>query len=390
MYTTQVVESITGIEQNQWDALRNDNPYMKYGWLKTYELMNADNVKPLYILVLRDYELVGATVCYIFQKGISYPGLDYSLFGRLRKIASRLTVSLLPALICCPGRGRGKHFLIARDCDSAGKERISRTLLDTIEREANNCSLSIVFNNVLEEDGDLRCLLSKNNYCETLSLPLNYLNVTWNTFKEYKMYVRKIKPSMKKTINREINKSRKEGVIIQPVHMINAYEKELYQLLDANQRKYNARPIPFREGFLSELKHNLNDDVIIYSAVKNGKLQGTSLCLKQNDVAFVTMVGVNHALAKNDCTYFNIAYYRPIEDAISWGIKKMYFGNAMYAMKMRRGCLITDTYIFYKPVKGYLNALIKPWFYIQGKWYKKKFVKARNRKPHLEKKRKNK
>jgi predicted N-acyltransferase len=84
------------------------------------------------------------------------------------------------------------------------------------------------------------------------------------------------------------------------------------------------------------------------------------------------MVGVDHALAGPDATYFMLTYYRPIQYAIDKRLKRIYFGNAQYALKQRRGCKISNSYIFYKSPRPAVNNLVGLWFLVHRIWFEKK------------------
>ena len=47
--------------------------------------------------------------------------------------------------------------------------------------------------------------------------------------------------------------------------------------------------------------------------------------------------------ARGEFTYFTLAFYRPIADAIAAGVRRFYLGTLLYAMKVRRGCHVVPT-----------------------------------------------
>jgi hypothetical protein len=113
-------------------------------------------------------------------------------------------------------------------------------------------------------------------------------------------------------------------------------------------------------------------DAVIFIARKGCHITGTHILLKRGEIGHQNMVGVDHDLAGNDFTYFNIVFYRPITDAIAWGIKRLWLGVAMYDLKRRRGCKLSPAYHFYKSTRPLKNRLVAPWFWLHSAWWSRK------------------
>lgn len=376
MHTVEIVNSIKGLKREEWDALIDDNIFASYGWLKTVERTFVGDVSPEYILVKDSGRLIGAAVCYVSNKTTNPDiNLNNFMFGRLMKYTSKLGISFMPSFICCPMKCHGEHFLVEKGTDEEKRGVIMGELLDAIEKESSAIKLSVSFTNVLDEETELIQLLDKRGYKKMLSLPLNYLDIEWSSFEGYKKYVGRISKNMKQNIKKEINRNRREGVIIKTLEELDGYEGRLYELMNNNYFKYNRIPFPFRREFFKRLKDNLGKDVVIYISVKKDNLTGVCILLKRNEVGYASFVGVDHAFAGNDATYFNIMYYNPIMEAISYKTKKLYFGLGMYELKARRGCKVSDAYVFYKSFNKIKNIAIKPWFDFHSFWIRKNYRK---------------
>jgi hypothetical protein len=74
-------------------------------------------------------------------------------------------------------------------------------------------------------------------------------------------------------------------------------------------------------------------------------------------------------MAGKDFTYFNIAYYRPIMDAILNQTDRLYYGRGFYRLKARRGCVTKNLYMYYKSFNGLRNIAIRLWFGFISTWY---------------------
>ncbi len=174
-------------------------------------------------------------------------------------------------------------------------------------------------------------------------------------------------PSMKKSISRHINKNKKAGVIIEQLKDIDVNEDRLFALLEMNYRKYN-RSIPLKPDFFQRVKENFGDNAVINIATKEEKITGVNIEFRKGNEAVIGYVGIDYKYSQNDLTYFNIMYYKPINEAIKDGLKRIYFGKALYKTKSKRGCKIGNAYLFYKSYKNKKKIRIKTWFLIHRLW----------------------
>jgi hypothetical protein len=93
--------------------------------------------------------------------------------------------------------------------------------------------------------------------------------------------------------------------------------------------------------------------------------------LQQERTAFAVAVGVDPALAADDYTYFQITYYSTIEQAIRSGISQIYFGRGAYDAKVRRGCSLSDTWL-YSRVRGTPRLAVGGWYRLSSAWNHRK------------------
>jgi len=158
-------------------------------------------------------------------------------------------------------------------------------------------------------------------------MPLCYLDIHWNSFNDYKAHIRSVSKNSWKSIKREMNKSKREGVLIRQLENVDFCEDRLDELVNMNINAYNRLPFMFSKAFYKRLKENLGNDATIYVAVKEGCITGVSISISKDGMISVPIAGVDHGMSGNDFTYFNITYYRPIMDAISSGKTRMNYGR---------------------------------------------------------------
>ena len=363
----EVVESISLASKDEWDRLADDI-YASHGWLRIIEESFLDPVEHRYFLARADGRLLGTSIAHIHLQSKDAFTLDDSVFGRTKQAASRLGLSLLPSLICGPLRAYGQHLKLDGGLDTETRNTVATALLDAMEKEAESRRIPISFNNVMRHEQDLMDLLKRRRFAWTVNFPLNVLDIHWKTPHEYRSFL------AKRNRTREINKNRREGVEISLVDAAEPEDDRLHDLLDENYVKYNGKPLPIKRNFIRLCRQYLGPEARIYTARKNGRIVGTAVLFHRDGVAYVTDVGVDHVATGNDCTYFNLSFYRPVSDAIGLGVQRLYHGTMMYPMKAQRGFQTTDIYLFHRPRNRLLRTLFIPLF-AAHRAFKSRFIR---------------
>jgi len=376
MYSVNIVESITELKKREWDELVSDNVFASYGWLKTVEETFSGEIYPRYVVIENSNRLVAAAVGYIFHKRRHVDDFDNILLGRLRGYVSNLGISFMPALICGPLFCYGKHFLISSDTGPEQRRLVITELLDTIEGIATGRGLPVGFTGVMDEESELVRLLANRKYRKALDVPLAFLDIKWGSFSEYVDHLKTISKKPKKVVKNEINRNQKEGVVIKLLKGPENHEARLGELVNDNSYRHNRRPFMFRQGFFTKLQENLGKEARFYVSTKHDAITGVCILLERNNIGYLPIVGVDHYKTANDFTYFNISFYKPISDAISEGITRLYFGRGMYELKARRGCSSKSVYTYYKPFDNIKNMAAWLWFAMLSVWNRCKLPKG--------------
>ena len=368
MYAINVVDSITQFAKEEWDALTNANPFSSFGWLKTIENTYLGDIDPKYVVVKAGNRLVAGAVCYVYRKTNFAEDLDDLLLGRAKLWAYKLGISFMPAFICWPLFGYGEHLLVRRELDSKQKRITIRRLFDRIEHEASKQKLPVAFVNVMDHESELVGILRSRGFNKCEHIPLTFMDIKWSSFDGYLKSLGGISKKDKKNVRNEINRNRREGTVIKELEAPDKYEERLSELLNAHSYRLNGRSFGFSKDFFRELKWNLGDDVTFYVSKKAGVLTGVSVDLWWNRTLHGLMVGVDPELPRNDYTYFNLAYYRQIMDAVLKQTKRFYNGRGVYEAKAKRGFKTANLYIYYKTFGKTKNIIIKPWFVLLSTW----------------------
>ena len=333
---------------------------MALAWFRAVEAGAVPAVRPHLIHLPGDPRI--ATVCYETRDGRS--GLDPTgfLLGALAPWAGRLGVSFLPALVCAPFRGHVGHL--------PGPER--GALLEQVETLADRLGLSLHFPRVLDEDEELCRLLATRGYWRTADRPVAVLDIVWNSFEHYLASLRR---SARSNVRIELRRNREAGIRIAEIDDVAALAPRLHQLVDAHYLRLNGVPIPFAEPFLPALKASLGSDATFYGAFHGETLVGVSVMLRHGDTSSGPIIG----LAARDVafSYFNLAFYRPITDAIAAGQRRLYLGTMLYEPKVRRGARVLATSHFYRGRSRSTHLVAAPWLMTHGWWARRhKFARA--------------
>ena len=97
------------------------------------------------------------------------------------------------------------------------------------------------------------------------------------------------------------------------------------------------------------------------------------MVLCHGDTAYAPYIGLD--AARGEFTYFTLAFYRPIADAIATGVRRFYLGTLLYAMKVRRGCHVVPTSQFYRGRSRTEHLALAPWFKMHA-WFARRYKYA--------------
>ena len=114
MNQVKIFNSISDVEKECWDALTENNIFMCYGWLKTFEETTNDLPLPYYITIFDENKIIAASVCYFDKKNEYTRSIDNVLLGRFKDFKLIKNASFLPAV---PGlRKKSGAWPVCRPC----------------------------------------------------------------------------------------------------------------------------------------------------------------------------------------------------------------------------------------------------------------------------------
>jgi predicted N-acyltransferase len=361
----QVHRSIDEFDALQWDRLAADSVFASVGWLRTVETHYRGGVEPYYVSIGHGERMVGAAVCYVFQKTDEVETPDDVWLGRAKQLMNRLGVSFLPALVCGTAFGNSSPVLVDAELSDSDRLGVIQELLAGVETQANKLAVGVGFLHVLESDSGLQESLGSRGYLAALDVPYAVMDISWDS---YDGYLDHLPRKNRREFRRQSNRHRKSTTKIETLIEVGDREADLRALVDLNSIKHNGRPFAFRDGFFGAVKKNLTERAQLYRASTDEASTGICLTLCGGQEIFTTIIGVDRS-AVDDFTYFEIGYRFPIAVAAARQIRRVHYARSMYAVKRRRGCYFINSTNYCKP-RGWRRNLAQLWLALLSAWNK--------------------
>lgn len=351
----KVFTSIDEIGKSSVDSMAVDG-FFTHGWFKTIEEQISTRMSPVYIVVFQDDKPVAIAPCYIDLMGqfFQYTPKLIPFYHRILLLGQKLKLFNYPALLVySPFCFRSKLLL----ADNLNEKHILALIVKKLEiicKEKKFLFSTFLF--VSAFDRLLVENLQNYSYLKFPTITTYYLDLHWPTFTEY---LKSLKRKTQKQIKHEIKKF-ENTQIVQTQKNFEELSQKFSDLVANLSSKYIGTR---QESRLTSLFIMLNkyapDKTKLFIAKKDNKIVGFSMALRHNDVLDMWIVGFDYEIqAKTDFTYFNLCYYLPIEWAINEGIKKIYFRWKAEEVKIKRGCLPEENYVFIKCHNHLLSVLI--------------------------------
>jgi len=138
-------------------------------------------------------------------------------------------------------------------------------------------------------------------------------------------------------------------------------ERDLHHLFKEILKAHRNEGKGIPDGFFSTAKQILGSKLHLTVAKKNNEVKGFVFTLKDNNRIEKPSYGVFTGFDSQDkksFTYFNLAFYDPIEKAIREGRSSLQFGTTSYLAKMKRGCDIEERHLRIKPSHWPLKIIL--------------------------------
>ena len=365
----QHYDSMSAIEPLQWRQLDALSGFSSYGWLKTVEHCASGPYAPHYIVAYCQEKPVGAVILELVNDVDRENAIVRRVFGGRRLLRHTFGKSLVPNLVAGTPFGYGGQFLVNTGTGRVQNVRVVRELLLAAERLSATLGAPLWFSDVLATDALLIDTLRDAGYLSSQYLPLAELSIDWGSFDDYVAALKKQHKNVAKDIRRERNRCRSAGVLLEEPAELTNRDKNYVQLANQTYSKHGDLAFPFSVGFFSGLKNELGDDLLVCEAKKDGTTLGFVTMISDGRTAWAGSYGLDYSDSASAFVYFNLVLQWPVRKAIELGLERLVLGRGHYALKLRRGCKLSDTYFFFRPSHGLSRHVYKGLFRMLDRHY---------------------
>ncbi|MFT5418689.1 MAG: putative N-acyltransferase [Gammaproteobacteria bacterium] len=344
-------DSISTIEKDAWENLAHRSKFTSYAWLQATSDYCGDPSQLQLLLAYVGDDLQGAMILETVGDAGKQNSVARAVLGGNKIVRGAIGRYFVPNLAVGTPHGYGGHLLLASHSGDELRAKISKKLISAAETLSESLRTPLWFMGVLEADDQLLKALQQNGYLSARYLPLAEMAIEWNTFEEYLSWQKRRSRSVSKDIRRERNRCRAAGLIFEEPSDVSKLDNVLIELANQPYQKHGEHKFPFERGFFTSLQEQLGSSFMLCTARKGDNVIGFVTMLSDGESAWADSYGLDYGQAESAFVYFNLVYHWPVQKAIELGLKRIVFGRGQYELKLRRGCVLTDTYLLYKPSK---------------------------------------
>lgn len=280
------------------------------------------------------------------------------LLGRLFGVLPASQDWLLPMLVLRAETTMDPPYFA--DAAQSGRASTLRGLLAALEECAERNGWSLALDSVPADDPEMSAACAERGYLRTLARPSAVMRIEWDTWDGYVKSAGRHSKRAATNIRTELNRARRDGLVISEWRPTEVPETELLRLLVDHELRLNARESPFRPGLFAGLSEALGSDLKVLIATRGGRLQGVVAFVRSGDRGYLTYPGLLPETERVGSVYFNLLYYHPIRLAIELGLHNIAFGNAALEAKIRRGCNVSAGALCFRPRARSMRMALRP------------------------------
>jgi predicted N-acyltransferase len=355
--TVRPLASIAEVPRTQWNQLF---PGAAEGWdyFRACELAEPKGFSSSAIAAFAGETMIAAAP--LFR--LNYR-LDMSLEGPLRPVGNWLNRHV-PKLVNAPILGMGSP--LTEECPIGLLPRMSpadritafAALLAGMSDHAKAAGISIL---ALKDvsDGDAlwaHDTLVRSGFTRVATLPVATLHLP---FKDEQDYLASLSAATRKDIKRKMKSL--SGVEVEVRDTIKGIEDEIVLLFEETKAKRKADYDAFDDvppAYFREVVSNLGGKAKIMLTRVGGELASFNIFFEERDRIVDKYIGMRYPLAREHNIYFitwMMMVRRCIEKRVSW----LQMGHTTYCQKVRMGCKLKRSWVYFKHRNPVINALFK-------------------------------
>lgn len=358
--TAQHFASIADIPCDAWDGLFPDRAE-DWDYFCACEAAAPEGITASAIAVFDGDKLVAAAP--LFRTDYR---LDMSLEGSLKPIGDWLYRNL-PKLVVMPVLGLGSP--LTEECPIGFDPALSQdartqafnALIKGVERYAAAEKISLLaLKDVTDRAAEwMSEPLDRSGFCRVGTLPLATLHLP---FKDEAEYLASLSSSMRSDIRKKMRRATK--VEIEYRDTIDGIEEEissLFQETRANRKADYGDFDDVPETYFREVMNNTDGNAMVMLARVDGQLVSFNIALIEKDRVLAKYIGMRYPAAREHNLYF-VNWMAMVRFCRERGITWMQPGQTSYKQKVRLGCKLKRSFVYFK----HRNPLINPFFRLFG------------------------
>jgi uncharacterized protein len=325
----QVVESLSGVDREAWNALAGRQPFVRHEFLSALLECGCADARsgwvPQFLLLHRAGTLAGAMPLFLKSHSYGEYVFDWAWADAHERSGIEYYPKLLSAIPFTPVRGRR---LLART-DEDRKSLLAAAL----ELARQTSSLHVLF--PLEAEA---ALMQKAGMLLRRTVQFHWRNEGYADFEDF---LARMNHARRKNLRQERRRVREAGVELRWLEGP-AIEKRHWEFFNRCYRRTYAlhRSSPYLNlAFFQRLSATLADHVAMVLARRDGRDIAAALFLRDERTLYGRYWG---ALEHVPLLHFECCYYQAIEYAIDRGLE-LFEGGAQGEHKIFRGLLPVET-----------------------------------------------
>jgi hypothetical protein len=367
---TLTANDISALSSEGWNRTALGQPAARHEFIAALDAESTARRTCRYYAIANDSDYL--CIARVVTATDAVRSIDSALYGRAARALASLKMNTRHAAICAWPAGRGRNVLPHQGLAIAEQRAHIHRICAAIEAEAHN--RTIVFPDVLADDGVLAGVLTERGYVAAAAFPVAFLDVTWENLDGYLETLRQRNRNWMRSARHEINRYRRSGAIIEPLSADATDHERVCELLNRHDERLNGRSPGYRAPMLGRLLATLREDLVarVSREGRAGPITAACIGVKHGTEAIVPWIGLDGHASRTSFDYFNLAYYDCAAAYARFGIRRICFGNAAYEAKIRRGCRIVRSQIYVRAPDALRRGAYRAAFALQRRWYERK------------------
>ena len=350
-------DSIASIPPGDWDRLFPGKSE-DWAYFRACELSNSLQFKFSALAVYDGGELIAATP--VFKLDLR---IDMALGDSMRRFSDYL-MRIAPRLVKLPIIGMGHPMTeecplgFAPGLSHDARARVLAEMIRALEvvAKASRCKIVVMKDVTHDDTAAYRTVVENAGYGAIESLPIAQMNVSFTSLDAYIQSM----PSKRRTQIRK--KMRQAGEVdVSFVDNIDGLESELKALYNETRQRRARNYEAFDEvpdDYFSKVTASSDGNVKIMLSRIDGKLVGFMFLLVEDDRLIFKFVGMHYPLALDRSLYFH-QWMSMVDFCIKNRITLLQAGQTNYTTKIRMGCELRRSWVFFKYTGRILGPVVK-------------------------------